>query len=204
MKKFVVALISLFMVVILSIVGYVLYSENRIGEELNVKENRQVLDNVKVQHELAEASEKWVDDTSVGHDHGALDIAKAHRDIPHVLTFFAQTLLQEDVDFFSKVFEPNTFSADLSEVDNPNKIEVVMDMIKQLTRDGKLEDIAIIEQGITKGEKYVDVTFLYTDDYKAKVTIQMIYGEGENKEDQVLLVTDSVWNLIEQVQQMGK
>jgi len=201
-KKIILLVGALSALITLALIGYVAYLENRVGDELETKSNEELYNTVIKEHEIEKKSREWIDEEGLGHSHNEQyeDIARDLRKIPNVLTFLAQSIYKKDHEYFSKVFEPNQLSKDLVKSSNPNKPEVLQEMMSRISRGNKLEDIALVESNPGRGKMIVDVTFLYSDDYSARVELNMKYGGGQTKSEQILYITSSIWSVIDQIE----
>ncbi len=187
----------------LAIMGvYVYYENHRIGEALNLKEKTEVVNDVKDLHRTQEQAASWIDKDDIGHDEATTSqkqVAQELREPENVLALMANSLFEEDVELFSKVFEAGQLSSDLLESDNANKIEVLEELMQAISRDGSLEDIALVDEGYTKDSYRTKVSFLYSDGIHRRVDLHMNYSGEDDKEVRVLMITDSLWDIANQI-----
>lgn len=179
------------------------------GEAINLNQStQQVLEDVEKIRKQQDVY-KWVPAKKI--EEGYLeahidDIEERYRDPQNVIRFMFGTIILKDADLFMQTFETETISKDLFAVDNPDKMEVAADLINQISRDGKLDRVGVINvRGNIGQEITVRIALGYSDGIEVRVPIEMkLYGDIHGEEDPVYYINSSVWDIIEKIEEKAR
>lgn len=190
------------------ILGVFLYmDEIDKGEKLEVeKESKKLFEKIKESKKEEDREIAFLDSMNleeVGYLEKPLDkdIVKSFRDSKNMIQFVFGSVMLNKVDYFKSSFLYDTLSSDLHEVENSDKEEVLKDMIKRISRNGKLKQVIFLKEKIHVKGSTVDIRLEYKDGKKAKITLELELAknfEAENSE--ILYVRTSVWDIINTIE----
>lgn len=169
---------------------------------------KQVMEDIKSAKDYEKKTQNWL-------NNGQDNIFVKHRDVGgktssekkvDVLKYFIVGLLQNNADIFASSIYPEIISKDLFKSDNPDKNVVLQDIMKRITRDGKLNGIDYsIDKGAFNSEKdAITVTFHYKDHKTAKVNLQVMpNGDSHTSTDTYYVIKTSTWDIIKTIKKRG-
>ncbi|MFC0273740.1 hypothetical protein ACFFIX_20345 [Metabacillus herbersteinensis] len=195
--------------VLLFIAGVGFYYIYR-DEELEVIELAVAKENVVNDLETVKSQEeqifKWISskELDTGHLEGKNDdVFNRYRQKKGVVEFLFAAILLEDPNHFIQSFKVETVSADLFEMDNPNKIEVAAEFLNKISRNGQLETVGYEDKiGLFNSESNEAQVDLHYSDGK-KVTLTLSFEKTathHDKDDEIYSITTSPLELIEVIE----
>lgn len=196
-------LIYLLLLVVLIIVIYFLVSEkNRnvhtLDREQTLIEVQEDIQNIKMQEE---AILKWVPDADIGHIEGEND--SNYNSHEGLVKYLYAALVLEDVNMFLENFDPEILSSALFTIDNPNKEEVVLSWIHEMTREGKLENLAYKnKKGVFDTEvNELDIHFIYSDGITViiPVTLKNMVHHHDDDIESIVVIQTPIETILEEI-----
>ncbi|WP_209124399.1 hypothetical protein [Alkalihalobacillus sp. BA299] len=199
-------IITLILLLLLSFIGYfvyVVFIDN--GEPINLDQSaQQVLEDVEMVKKQQKVY-KWVASKEIEEgylDEHIHDIVERQRDPQNVIQFMFGTIILEEPELFVQTFETETISKDLFKVDNPDKLKVAANLMNQISRNGKLSRVGVINvRGSINQEVTVRIALEYSDGMEIKVPVKMkLYGDAHGEDHEIYYITSSVWDIIEEIE----
>jgi hypothetical protein len=182
---------------------------------LNLEETKaEVLNEVEEAENYAEETSEWMEKNGV-EEIGFFN--PPHNEEPQekselkleVVKYFVAGLLDNNIDIFLSSFYPESISKDLFKQKNPDKYVVAQEIIDRISRKETIENI---EYKVNKG--FMDretnaftLTIIYKDKQKADITLEVMPVEDVHSEEEVhqmYVITNSVWDMIEQIENSTK
>lgn len=194
------------LVIVLGISSFLLQYE-RSGVMLRIKENSEILyEEIEMMDQIHQSALKYVHNEHI--DSGYLpvpetNLLKKYEDPMEMVRFMFTTAFLEDIHLFSQSFAPSRFSYDLFEVDNPDKLSVALDMMRAITRGGKLEDVELLSQkrDTRNEEDVLRVRLHYHDNMVSVIDLHLVYQSSNHDHvGNMVLIKDSVWEIIDNIE----
>lgn len=166
----------------------------------------EVLNEIKTNKEYQQKVSKW---NTTEEDSGYLNLPEknvSNKDPKlDVLKYFLTGIQTNDVDIFLSSFYPQSISEDLFKVktDSIDKTEVVKEIMKRISKDGKLVNVKYIDEKGALGSSTNKITLIlqYKDKTEVKVKISAILlGDKHHKENKVYVINTSAWDIIKQIE----
>lgn len=207
-------LIAMGFMVIAVIVVYWAFNVKMNYEIIDIQDSQnEVLAEMKAINQYVQDTNEWMNEQLGGEENN--DVAFSHapaktqdNEDPKVklIKYFITGLTIKNTDLFISCFNPETISKDLFTFDNPDKNEVALDLIKQMTREGKIKEIHYKENRgfLNESTNEITLTFIYEDGQEAKVNFTVesfndIHDE-QDEEHSVYVISTSALTMIEQIE----
>lgn len=129
-------------------------------------------------------------------------VATNNQDPKYVLKYVFASALTSQPDLFSSAFDVDQFNKDLFRRTNSDKVSVIKEMMKKITRINKLKYLKVINIKPDKTRSYyiVSARLFYQDNYQSPIVLKMKYEQNEERRQSILVITTSVWDLIKQIE----
>lgn len=110
-----------------------------------------------------------------------------------------------NVDIFLSSFDVKTISNDLSKYDVTERFNAAEEIMNRISRNGQLKEVYYedIKGFFDTQTKELNVTFVYADNSKAKITLEtVVYGDNhENTRSPAMYaISTSVWEIINKIE----
>jgi hypothetical protein len=203
------------LVVMVGLLFFILLRPGGNQETINLdKTKKDVLAQIKSSKEYVKNTAEWMGGDKTDEDFTVFNPPhsknKNQNQDPKkdVVNYFLAGLLTNDVDLFLSSFYVQSISEDLFKKENPDKTEVVKEIMKSITRNGQLKDVKYEDKkGVlnTETDKLV-LVFTYKDNKQAKITLQVmpVSDSHEGNKASILVISTSAWNIIEQIETQTK
>ncbi len=125
-------------------------------------------------------------------------VIQRYREQRGVVEFLFASILLNDPDLFIQSFRAETISQDLFLSDNPNKEEVVREVMTRISRNGLLEKLGYeeITNRFNSSTQTSRVYLYYLDG--EEITIKLSFkkaGTSHHTNDEIYFITTSIWDI---------
>ncbi|MCM3443617.1 MULTISPECIES: hypothetical protein [Metabacillus] len=196
--------------ILLGIVGYLawnVYGHQEMELIDLVKAEKRVKSDIQTVTDEENKVYKWLSSTDLdtghldGHDQ---DVVDHYREKKGVVEFLFASVLMKDAELFIQAYLPQVISDDLFKVDNGDKIEVTLDIINKISRNGTLKEIGYeSEKGVFGTDtQTAKVKLIYTDELEVTLSLDFKMS-GTQHEDghsgDIYSITTSAWDIIDAI-----
>lgn len=198
--------VCLLIVIIILIIIIIMNPFPKTKQTLDLENTqKQVMEETKSAKDYEEKTQDWL-------NNGQDNIFVKHQDVGEktssekkvdVLKYFVVGLLQNNADIFTSSIYAETISKDLFQNNNPDKNDVLQEIMKRITRDGKLNGIDyVVDKGVFNSEKdEINVTFDYRDHKSAELTLQVIANsDSHTSTDSYYVIKTSTWDIVNTIE----
>lgn len=127
---------------------------------------------------------------------------RSFKDKEGAVKYLFASIFMNDPELFLHAFDTETISKNLFINDNPNKLTVIEDFIKEISRDGKLENIGFLQHKGVFGVKTEEASVVLYYNDGAKVTVPLTFikrGTQHHENDETYFITTSVYEIIQTI-----
>ncbi len=116
--------------------------------------------------------------------------------------YLFSSALMNDMTLFAEAFEGQSFTEDLFEHPEPNKMIVTQEMMNRLTKNGELEQVRFVRSTYAFGKDNLNiiVDLFYTNKETIRVSLGLKKADTEAEQ---YVIASSVWELIRQIERRG-
>jgi hypothetical protein len=170
----------------------------------HAKEN--VLNDIQKIKEQEDKAYSWINTKKVetGYLDGQnKDVIQRYREKKGVIEFLFASIVLNDPNLFVQSFQPEVISKDLFKVENTDKVEVAKNLMKKISRNGKLIKVGYENKlGVFNMEtQEANIILVYEDGVQVKIPIQFQLSETHHhKDDQIYSIKTSVWEIIDRIE----
>jgi hypothetical protein len=181
------------------------WDTHRTGEELHVQQDAKNIikefEKEKQREEkiISAAEAHHVEDLGyVEHSHNENDIYTSPKG---TIKYLFGTAISGNPDLFSASFEFDMLAKDISKAETPEeKIKLIKEIMKRITRNGKLKDVGYLGADEKGDTTEVKVVLTYQDKKKVPLTINLVALPDPHDNKSIYYVNTSAWDLIEQIE----
>ncbi|KZE68002.1 hypothetical protein AWM68_17680 [Fictibacillus phosphorivorans] len=210
-----VIILSLLMSGLLGVYFYFTVSADKHVEKIDIKSTKEnVLNEIVQAREYSESTSKWMDSNEELNDSGYFNPVHAHNENEEedtkreAINYFLTGILQNEVNIFMSAFHVQSISEDLFIKEEQDKEKVVEDIIKSISREGRIKDIHYENvKGLhNSNTNEANLTLVYEDNKKAIINLkfQELKDSHTEHEKGVQVITTSTWDMIEQIENSTK
>lgn len=127
-----------------------------------------------------------------------------NQDPEYVTNFFFASAVLREVDLFSSVFEFEQYNVDLFLNENPDKHQVVLEMMERITREDTLNNLKIIsvKKHAIEPTFTVEVLLFYKDEKVKSISLELITkGTSHEYGDNIFFIKTSAWDIVSQIEE---
>ncbi|WP_121616749.1 hypothetical protein [Virgibacillus halodenitrificans] len=207
--------IAIIVIVLIGVVSTIIYlsmtGRFQMGEEINVREKAQTIqEELLAIQEAAERETNLITQFDKMNDSDLDGISDSYINYfgspKKMVEYVFGTLSLNDGNLFISAFDTNTALEDLSEGKSyEEKKDLINEMMNRLSRNGKLTEVYLISSDTYSEKANANILIIYEDGKEVKMTLEFsVYEDPHDASHQKnYYVSSSIWELIEQVESEG-
>lgn len=199
--------LAIILVLAIGLVGTFFYfwETHRTGEELHVQQDEKNI--IKQFEKEKQREEKIISAAKVYHvkDLGYINHSHNENNIytspKGTIKYLFGTALSGNPDLFSASFEFDVIAKDISKAETPEeKQKLIKEMMKRITRNGKLKDVGYLGSHDKGDTTEVEVVLTYQDEKKVPLKIELVAHPDPHDNINIYYVKTSAWDMIKQIE----